>query len=48
MESLLEILKGIQTVVWGPLTIFLLLAVGFYYTIRLKGVSITAFPKAVK
>ena len=40
MESFVEALKGIQGVVWGPITILLLLFTGLYYTIRLKGIQI--------
>lgn len=41
MNRLLPVLEKIQTVVWGPPTLLLLLATGLYFTIRLKVLQIT-------
>ena len=35
MDSFIDILKGIQSVVWGPITLILLVGTGLYFTIRL-------------
>lgn len=48
MSHLLEILKNIQAVVWGPPTMILLLATGLYFTIRLKGIQISKLGLAIK
>ena len=48
MDGFIEILKSIQGVVWGPVTILLLLFTGLYYTIRLKGVQVLHLNKSFK
>ena len=48
MNRLLPVLEKIQTVVWGPPTLLLLLATGLYFTIRLKGLQITKLGLAIK
>ena len=48
MNRLLPVLEKIQTVVWGPPTLLLLLATGLYFTIRLKVLQITKLGLAIK
>lgn len=48
LENLNNILKVIDDFVWGVPLIVLILAVGIYLTIRLKGLQILQLPKALK
>lgn len=48
LESVNEILKQVNDLVWGIPLIVLLLAVGIFLTIRLRGLQITKLPLAVK
>lgn len=48
MDHLLSVLQKIQAVVWGPPTMILLLATGFYFTLRLKGIQISRLGLAIK
>lgn len=48
MDKFLEILKAIDNAVWGVPTLVILLGTGLYYTIRLKGIQFTKFPRALK
>lgn len=44
----MEILSKIQTFIWGPQTLILLMGTGLYFTIRLKGLQITKFTRAFR
>lgn len=44
----MSILTQIQTLVWGPPTMVLLLGTGAYYTFRLKFLQITQLPRAIR
>ena len=48
MDSLVPVLEKIQTIVWGPPTLLLLLATGLYFTVRLKGLQISKLGLAMK
>lgn len=48
LETINSILGAIDDFVWGIPLIVLILAVGIFLTIRLKGLQITKFPLAVK
>lgn len=48
MEALTEILNNIRDAVWGVPTMILLLGTGLLFTIGLKGITFTRFPRAVK
>jgi len=48
LESINSILGAIDDFVWGVPLIVLILAVGIYLTIRLRGLQITKLPKAIK
>ena len=48
MDKFLEILKAIDNAVWGVPTLIILLGTGLFYTIRLKGIQFTKFPRALK
>ncbi|MBQ0101194.1 MAG: sodium:alanine symporter family protein [Firmicutes bacterium] len=48
MDKFLEILKAIDNAVWGVPTLVILLGTGLFYTIRLKGIQFTKFPRALK
>ena len=48
MDSFIDILKGIQSVVWGPITLILLVGTGLYFTIRLGFLQITRLPRAIR
>lgn len=48
METLTHVLEKIQTAVWGPPTLVLLMGTGLYFTIKLGGLQLTKFPKALK
>ena len=41
-------LTTIQSYVWGPPTLLLLIGTGLYFTIKLRGLQITKFPRAVR
>lgn len=48
MDGFIDILKGIQSVVWGPITLILLVGTGLYFTIRLGFLQITKLPRAIR
>lgn len=48
LETINSILGAIDDFVWGVPLIVLILAVGIYLTIRLRGLQITKLPKAIK
>ena len=48
MSSLMGMLTTIQSYVWGPPTLLLLIGTGLYFTIKLRGLQITKFPRAVR
>ena len=48
MSIILELLKSIQSAVWGIPTMALLLFTGLYLTIRLKGLQFTQLPRAIR
>ena len=48
MEGIMGILSSIQAFVWGPPTLVLLIGTGLYYTVKLKGLQITKFGRAMK
>ena len=48
MEGIMGILSSIQAFVWGPPTLILLIGTGLYYTVKLKGLQITKFGRAMK
>lgn len=48
LETINSILGAIDDFVWGIPLIVLILAVGIFLTIRLKGLQITKLPKAIK
>ena len=45
METLTHVLEKIQTAVWGPPTLVLLMGTGLYFTIKLGGLQLTKFQK---
>ena len=48
MDSILQIVKSINNVLWSYLLIFLLCGTGIMYTVMLKGVQITRFMDSVR
>ena len=48
MEAVTNILTQIQSVVWGPPTLILLIGTGLYFTIRLHLLQIVKLPRAMK
>ena len=48
MEAVTNILTQIQSVVWGPPTLILLIGTGLYFTIRLHLLQIIKLPRAMK
>ena len=48
LETISQILTAIDDFVWGIPLIVLILAVGIFLTIRLKGLQITKLPMAIK
>ncbi|MEF9984115.1 MAG: sodium:alanine symporter family protein [Oscillospiraceae bacterium] len=48
MDFLMEVLEKIQSIVWGPPTLILLVGTGLYFTFRLKFLQITKFGKSMK
>ena len=48
METFMKLLETIQTFVWGPPTLVLLMGTGLYFTYKLRGIQICKFPKALK
>lgn len=48
MNGLLTILQKVQEIVWGPPTMLLLLATGFYFTLKLKGIQVTRLGLAIR
>ena len=48
MDVLTHVLAKIQTAVWGPPTLFLLMGTGFFSTIALGGLQVVKFPRALK
>lgn len=48
MDSIMGILSSIQTIVWGPPTLILLIGTGLYFTIRLGFLQIIHLPRAIK
>lgn len=48
MSNLMGMLTTIQSYVWGPPTLLLLIGTGLYFTIKLRGLQIAKFPFAVK
>lgn len=47
-DTIDSVLKSIDNFIWGLPLIILILAVGLFMTVRLKGLQITKFPLAVK
>ena len=43
-----EVLKTMDDLVWGLPLIIMILAVGIFFTIQLKGVQITQLPRAIR
>lgn len=48
MNNIMGLLTSIQSFVWGPPTLLLLIGTGLYFTIKLRGMQITKFPRALK
>lgn len=48
MDVLTHVLAKIQTAVWGPPTLFLLMGTGLFFTIALGGLQVAKFPRALK
>lgn len=48
MNQIMNILTAIQSFVWGPLTLILLMGTGLYFTLRLNGLQLFKFPHALK
>ncbi len=48
MDAVAELLKKLVGIAWGPPLIILLIAAGFYFTIRNRGIQFTAFGHAIK
>ena len=48
LEQISNILTAIDNFVWGIPLIVLILAVGIFLTIRLKGLQITKMPMGIK
>lgn len=48
LDSINSILKAIDDFVWGIPLIVLILAVGIFLTIRLRGLQVTKLPRAIK
>ena len=48
MDVLTHVLAKIQTAVWGPPTLFLLMGTGLFFTIALGGLQVVKFPRALK
>ena len=48
METFMKLLETIQTFVWGPPTLVLLMGTGLYFTYKLRGIQICKFPRALK
>ena len=48
MDVLTHVLAKIQTAVWGPPTLFLLMGTGLYFTISLGGLQVVKFPRALE
>lgn len=48
LDSINEILRRVNDLVWGIPLIVLLLAVGIFLTVRLRGLQITKLPAAIK
>ena len=44
----MKLLETIQTFVWGPPTLVLLMGTGLYFTYKLRGIQICKFPRALK
>ena len=48
MEKFTKVLESIDAFVWGVPLIVLILAVGIFLTIRLRGLQLSKLPKALK
>lgn len=48
MEAIMTVLETVQTFVWGPPTLILLMGTGLYFTYKLKGLQLFKFPRALK
>ncbi|MEO2239045.1 sodium:alanine symporter family protein [Dorea sp. YH-dor226] len=48
MDTFMVLLEKIQTFIWGPPTLILLMGTGLYFTFKLKGIQLFKFPKALK
>lgn len=48
MEKIQKVLESIDSVVWGPVTLFLLVGTGIYLTFRLRFVPWKMLPKSLK
>ncbi|MGF0032471.1 alanine/glycine:cation symporter family protein [Bariatricus sp. SGI.154] len=48
METLMTVLEKVQSFIWGPPTLILLMGTGLYFTYRLKGLQLLKFPKAMR
>lgn len=45
---MLEIIEAINSILWGPIMLVLLLGTGVYFSITMKGVQVRKFSKAIK
>lgn len=48
MDGIMDILSTIQSIVWGPPTLILLIGTGLYFTIRLGFLQIVHLPRAIR
>ena len=48
MSNLMGMLTTIQSYVWGPPTLLLLIGTGLYFTIKLRGLQITKFQMCIR
>ena len=48
MDGFIDILKSIQSVVWGPITLILLVGTGLYFTIRLGFLQIIRLLRVIR
>ncbi|MEG1254566.1 sodium:alanine symporter family protein [Clostridium sp.] len=48
MDNMLELVKGINSIIWNYVLIFLLCGTGIYFTLKLKFVQVTRFKECFK
>lgn len=48
MDAMMTFLEKVQAFVWGPPTLLLLMGTGIYFTLKLRGIQLLKFPKALK